>query len=157
VSAEPTATESEPERRTSPVELLWNLGLRRMVAVSSGQSETPHSRGDRPETDRPEPTDSLSEAYAERTRQLHEARGSLAEAVATLRTELSQRRAESAALREGLDAADLRHQTLATDNRALYAEIDRLNTLVSDLQNTKVMRWSAGPRRAVHRLRARLR
>lgn len=106
----------------------------------------------------------MSQAYSERTGQLYEARGALAEAVATLRAELSQRheeaaahRAEALALRQALDAAELRNQTLDTDNRALYAEIDRLNEAVSDLQNTKVMRWSAGARRIVYRLRARLR
>lgn len=108
--------------------------------------------------------DLVSQAYSERTGQLYEARGALAEAVATLRAELSQRheeaaahRAEALALRQALDAAELRNQTLDTDNRALYAEIDRLNEAVSDLQNTKVMRWSAGARRIVYRLRARLR
>ncbi len=113
----------------------------------------------------------LSEAYTERTRQLYEARGALAEAVATLRAELNQRneettahRAEAVALRKTLDAAELRSQTLDnerqaldTDNRGLYAEIERLNQVVSDLQNTKVMRCTAGARRAVHRVRARLR
>ncbi len=106
----------------------------------------------------------LSEAYTERTRQLHDARGALAEAVATLRAELNQRReetaahrAEAVALRQTLDAVEVRSQALDTDNRALYAEIERLNQVVSDLQNTKVMRWTAGARRARYRVRARLR
>src|SRR5947209_13012862 len=43
--------------------------------------------------------DALSEAYEQRTSQLHDARAALAEAVSTLRRELEQRRAEVEALR----------------------------------------------------------
>jgi tRNA (mo5U34)-methyltransferase len=96
-----------------------------------------------------------SGAYEQRTRQLHEARGALAEAVSALTTELNQRREE-------------RNQALR-ENRALREQADALNTEIQNLRqhwhaaheenvafrNMKVVRWTASPRRFVYRLRAR--
>lgn len=94
--------------------------------------------------------DDQARAYAERTRQLHDARGALAEATSTLRAELTARREEAAAQRQALAEAQARC-------RVLEAELDRLEKLVWSLRNLKVVRWTAGPRGAVYRLRARLR
>jgi chromosome segregation ATPase len=100
--------------------------------------------------------------YEERTKQVYEARGALAEAVAALTVELSQRRAEAGSLRDERDRA-------AGDIRALRAELEAQHERIADLeqvvhdardavtalQNMKVMRWSEPVRRIVYRLRAR--
>jgi uncharacterized coiled-coil DUF342 family protein len=113
----------------------------------------------------------LSAAYAERTKQLHDARGAIAEAVSTLRAELGHRREELAAVRQ--EAATLRDERdrAVTDNRALRQEVEaqrrriaeleegleQTTELVAVLQNMKVVRWSGPLRRFVYRLRARRR
>jgi DNA repair exonuclease SbcCD ATPase subunit len=67
-----------------------------------------------------EQPDELGEAYEQRTNQLHEARGALAEAVATLTAELRVRREEAEAIRR--------------DNRALHEQAEMHVQLIQDLQ-----------------------
>ena len=93
---------------------------------------------------------SLDAAYEERTKQLHEARGALAEAVAALTVELGQRRAEAAALHEDNEA--LRNEVEARGER-----MAALEQVVASFQKMKVVRWSAPVRGIVYRLRARRR
>jgi chromosome segregation ATPase len=137
-----------------------------MRAVPHEQSGTPDSP-----VRRPEQSDLLAEAYAVRTQQLHDARGALAEAVATLRAELSERRAElserraetsvqreeATALRHALHAAELRNKAQEIELERMQAELERQAERVSSLRNMKVVRWTAGPRGVVYRLRDRLR
>lgn len=97
-----------------------------------------------------ERSDELSEAYEQRTKQLHEARGALAEAVATLTAELRVRREESEAIR--------------TDNRALHEQAEMHIGVIHDLQQ-RVGQLEADLHRArqrlprvralIHRLRSR--
>jgi chromosome segregation ATPase len=118
----------------------------------------------------------LAAAYEQRTKEVHEARGALGEAVWALRLELEQRREEATALRR--DNSELRQyaESLTTDHRKLHEhaqnltnEIDRLrervgvlegelrsaHDLIDVLRNMKVVRWTAWPRRIVYRLRDR--
>jgi predicted nuclease with TOPRIM domain len=104
----------------------------------------------------------LAVAYEQRTKEVHEARGALGEAVWALRLELGQRREEATALRR--DNSEL-HQYAGN----LTTEIDRLrervgvlegelrsaHDLIDVLRNMKVVRWTAWPRRIVYRLRDR--
>ena len=106
--------------------------------------------------------DPLERAYTERTQQLHDARGAVAEAVSTLRVELNRHREEAAALRAERDQAvadnqAVRHEVEAQRNRVgvLEDELRDSRELIAVLQNMKVMRWSAPVRRIVYRLRAR--
>jgi chromosome segregation ATPase len=111
--------------------------------------------------------DPLAAAYEQRTMQLHEARGALAEAVSALRVELEQLREQSAELR--MENAALRVETasLGDDNRALRddneklreqadtleAELRSADGIIGQLQNMKVVRWTAWARRIVYRRR----
>lgn len=114
----------------------------------------------------------LAAAYEERTKQLHEARGALAEAVSTLRLELEQRREEAIALtRENGELRKLAvdHHRLAVDHhklhehaQALSKEVERLEAelisaqhLIEVLRNMKVVRWTVRPRRLLYRMRER--
>ena len=106
----------------------------------------------------------LSAAYEERTNQLHDARGALAEAVAALTVELTQRRSEAAAFREERDRA-------VADSLAQREEVDRQRERIGSLEQAlgqaretvaafeqmKVVRWSEPASRFVYRLRARRR
>jgi hypothetical protein len=104
-----------------------------------------------PGNDSPRPADLLSEAYRKRTDQLYEARSTLAEAVAILKAELTEQRREareqSSALRQALENSQLR-------NQSLQAELEGALSVVSSLQQMKVVRWSAPARRCVYRFRA---
>jgi hypothetical protein len=106
----------------------------------------------------PRPPDLLSEAYQKRTGQLYEARSTIAEAVAVLNAELTERRREAreqssvlkeenAELRQALETARLGHETL-------QAELERALALLTSVQQMKVVRWSAPVRRWVYQLRA---
>jgi predicted RNase H-like nuclease (RuvC/YqgF family) len=106
--------------------------------------------------------DALSEAYEERTSQLHDARAALAEAVSTLRRELEQRRAEVEALRA--QVAELRDERdrAVTDNRALRHEVEvqrgaleETARLLSEFQHMKAVRWSKPLRGLAYRIRDR--
>lgn len=106
--------------------------------------------------------DLLARAYAERTKQLHDARGALAEAVSALSAELAQHREEATALREERHRSVGETQALRQEVQAQRERIDALEEalrnsrqLIAVLQNMKVMRWSAPLRRIVYRLRAR--
>ena len=92
--------------------------------------------------------DSLSAAYEQRTKELYDARGALAQAVSTLTAELSHCREE-------------RHRVL-DENRglrehaeALRAEIAAANQRTAAVLNLKVVRWTAWPRAVVYRMRTR--
>ena len=121
-----------------------------------------------------EDPDQLAKAYEQRTTQVHEARGALADAVSALRLELEQQREqaaklhdENAALRE--DNHALREDTHNVHQHAerltselhqqreraegLEAELSSTRKLLDDLRGMKVVRWTAGPRRLVYRLR----
>jgi uncharacterized coiled-coil DUF342 family protein len=118
---------------------------------------------------RSEAGSTLSEAYENRTRQLHEARGALAEAVAALTTELGRRRTEMDVLAAEASAVRDERDRAVTDNQALRAEVEAQRSRIADLeagleqvrdqlaavQNMKVVRWTGPPRRLVYRLRAR--
>jgi predicted RNase H-like nuclease (RuvC/YqgF family) len=94
--------------------------------------ESPHSEGPEPATDPPdegwaEGSDgSLARAHEQRTRQVYEARGALAEAVAALTTELGERRRASATLRQENAALREERDTAVADNRALRAYVAAL-------------------------------
>jgi predicted RNase H-like nuclease (RuvC/YqgF family) len=111
----------------------------------------------------------LVTAYEQRTNQLREARGALAEAVSALTAELDRRRAETAALQDERDRAQLeqraereRAEALAGELEArslreaeLEAELRESRKQVAVLANMKVVRFTVWPRRIVYRLRAR--
>jgi Glycosyl transferase family 2 len=136
--------------------------------VLSPESEfSGHAAGAGPELRRhgpPEGTaDLLPGAYEQRTKQLHNARAALAEAVSTLRTELGQRREEVAALRDERDRALLDNRAVREQSAALAREAQELRPRVETLEgelrdarelaaamrNMKVVRWTAWPRRIV--------
>jgi septal ring factor EnvC (AmiA/AmiB activator) len=96
----------------------------------------------------PTPDEALNAAYTARTNQLYEARGALAEAVAELTKELQHRRAEAAELNKQLEARSKQVARLERDLQATSREIEAL-------RNMKVVRWTAWPRAAVYRWRAR--
>ena len=104
-----------------------------------GEAQEP-SASDNPDTPT-EPQTPLGIAYAERTRQLHETRGALAEAVGTLTAEFNEVVAARDALR--------------VENRRLEAELREAYALVGALRNMKVVRWTVWPRTLVYRMRAR--
>lgn len=90
----------------------------------------------------------LRVAYEQRDRQLHEARGALAELVSELTEELRGLRQE----RDGL----------VHENRALRDEVDKqlrgvaqLNERIAVLENLKVVRWTAPARGFLYRARHR--
>jgi peptidoglycan hydrolase CwlO-like protein len=111
----------------------------------------------------------LVTAYEQRTNQLREARGALAEAVSALTAELDRRRAETAALRDERDRAQLeqraereRAEALAGElearslrESALEAELRESREQVAVLRHMKVVRFTVWPRRIVYRLRTR--
>jgi predicted RNase H-like nuclease (RuvC/YqgF family) len=110
--------------------------------------------------------DELATAYRGRTKQLHEARSALAEAVSVLESELANRREESLALRAELDGvtADNRslHEAAASEREQegrriaiLEDELRRARAELEVLRGMKVIRWTAWPRRLVYGLRAR--
>jgi predicted RNase H-like nuclease (RuvC/YqgF family) len=110
-------------------------------------------------------------AYAERTRQLYDARGALAEAVATLKLELERRREETTSLNAALSATRDERDRAVTDNSALRREVEAQRRRIEELeqglgetarrievlQSMKVIRWTGPMRRAVYRWRARRR
>lgn len=83
----------------------------------------------------------LRRAYDERTVQLHEARGALAEAVAALLDERNHAVRENRALRERAGE--------------LEAALEVARTHATVLAEMKVVRYTAWPRRLVYRLRTR--
>jgi chromosome segregation ATPase len=97
--------------------------------------------------------DSLSAAYEQRTKELYGARGALAEAVATLTAELSFGREERKRMLE-------ENRGLREHIKALEAEIEKLehglaaaNQRTDAVLNLKVVRWTAGPRSVIYRMR----
>jgi predicted RNase H-like nuclease (RuvC/YqgF family) len=112
---------------------------------------------------------SLADAYERRTTQLYEARGALAEAVATLEAELRRRHEEAEGLRselagcreyaESLEAEARKERGHAEQFRQevarLEAELAVAQKVIAGLEGMKVVRWTAGPRRLVYRLRER--
>jgi uncharacterized protein YhaN len=111
-----------------------------------------------PGNDSPRPPDLLSEAYEKRTGQLYEARSTIAEAVAVLNAELSERRREareqSSVLKE--ENAELRQalETARQGQESLQAELESALSVLASLQQMKVVRWSAPVRRWVYQFRA---
>jgi len=119
----------------------------------------------------PDADGALAMADAERTKQLHEARGALAEAVTTLSVELSERRTELDVRRREVEALRTERDAAVSDNRALREEVEKervrirnlegalteARELVITIQSTKVMRWSAPARRLVYAVRQRQR
>ncbi len=104
----------------------------------------------------------LRTAYEQRTKQLHDARGALGEAVAALTVELDQRREETARLRDEYEHVRVENQALHASTKALTEALEqaRERGAASEaralaLQNMKVVRWTAPIRRTVHRLRDR--
>lgn len=111
---------------------------------------------DLPKLDEGGQTDSpLAVAYEQRTRQLRDARAALAEAVSALTDELTQRREEVRGLRQHEVALSAEIQKALDYSSHLQEELRRTSELVATLQNMKVVRWTARPRRIVYRLRAR--
>jgi uncharacterized coiled-coil DUF342 family protein len=130
-----------------------------------------------------EESGSLAEAYERRDAQLYEARAALAEAVAAFERELEQRREEAEALRAevaglrgelagaGEHASNLaaeaeKQRRLAVQHASevgqlrdevtrLAGELEASQQLIATLREMKVVRWTAAPRKAVHRLRGR--
>jgi chromosome segregation ATPase len=115
-----------------------------------------------------EERDPLEIAYAERSAQLYETRVALADAVQTLTDELQARRAEAAAFRAETaairdDQRALHEQSagyaalienLRERNAELEAELAALRAQLESLQEMRVVRWTAVPRRVLRRLRA---
>lgn len=99
----------------------------------------------------------LRRAYDERTIQLHDARGALAEAVAALTVELARRREESAALLDERERAFRENRALRERAGELEAALEAARTRATVLAEMKVVRYTAWPRRLVYRLRARRR
>jgi hypothetical protein len=99
----------------------------------------------------------LDIAYAERTTQLHDARGALAEAVATLTGELHRQREEYDRLVEESRGSREHNQALETELQKLQAYAQMLQEQLTACRNMKVVRWTASPRRFVYGLRARRR
>jgi uncharacterized coiled-coil DUF342 family protein len=97
---------------------------------------------------RADPEVGLAAAYAERTKQVHEARAALAEGVAALTVELDERRGEVNQLRGEV-------QALRLERDALREEVTALKRVIRTLQNMKVVRWTAPLRSVVYRTRAR--
>jgi uncharacterized coiled-coil DUF342 family protein len=102
----------------------------------------------------------LSAAYAERTKQLHDARGALAEAVAALTAELEEHRSETAALRDERDRVVAIGQAQHEELTQLRARVQSLDKALEETYRTlaefremKVVRWSEPVRRFVYRLR----
>ena len=99
--------------------------------------------------------DSLSAAHEQRTKELYDARGALAEAVSTLTAELNH-------CREERDRVLEENRGLREHTEALRAEIEKLehglaaaNQRTAAVSNLKVVRWTAWPRAVVYRMRAR--
>jgi hypothetical protein len=111
----------------------------------------------------------LSEAYERRTKDLHDARGALAEAVSVLTAELKDARAEGAVVRAERDHLLQENRTMREHTDALVIEVkkkqERASVLeealqaerdrVAVLSNMKVVRWSASIHGVVYRLRQR--
>jgi uncharacterized coiled-coil DUF342 family protein len=123
------------------------------------------------ESEDPDEQRALSAAYEERTRQLHDARGAVAEAVAALTVELDQRRRDAVTRLEEARALRDERDSAVADNHALRAEVEaqrlrivaleealaETRQVVAAFQHLKVVRWSAPARRIAYRLRARRR
>jgi hypothetical protein len=101
--------------------------------------------------------DLLARAYRQRTKQLHETRSALAEAVSALAEEREARRDEAGALRAENQALCDQIGALAADSRQLRESTTALEDDVRSVRDLKVVRWTAWPRRLVYRLRARRR
>jgi chromosome segregation ATPase len=92
--------------------------------------------------------EALANAYEQRTAQVHEARGALAQAVSALTAELSRRNDEHDRAVAELGALRERIEQVERELRAAQAD-------VAALQSMKVVRWTAVPRRIVYRMRSR--
>jgi chromosome segregation ATPase len=97
----------------------------------------------------------LTTAYEEQSKQLYDARASLAATVWALTSELSS-------LRRDLDQATADNRGLRDQERALRDHVQRLVERIEALERQvvvirgmKVVRWTAWPRRIVYRLRSR--
>ena len=89
----------------------------------------------------------LAAAYDEQSKLLYEARSALAQAVRVLTDELTEQRRETTRMRNQIEQ-------LQADNRDLDAELRSTHALIDELRNSKVMRWTELPRRAVYRARS---
>jgi chromosome segregation ATPase len=111
--------------------------------------------------------DARPRAYEQRTAQLYETRGALAEAVATLTVELrairedlvrvqdecDRLRADNQALRDNAHSLTDQLQQAHERGAALEAELKASQATAAALANLKVVRWTGPLRRAVFRLR----
>jgi hypothetical protein len=99
--------------------------------------------------------DAVGAAYEERTKQLHEARGALAEAVSSLTGELNHARSERDQAAE--EIRGLREHVGALDAEIVKQRqaLEVLHEQLAVIRNMKVVRWTAWPRRLVYHLRAR--
>lgn len=107
-----------------------------------------------------ETPDQLAQAHAQRTQQLYEARGALAEAVSALTGELRVLREQSAALAQDNRAL---HEQAATHAAAITSGQERITELetelgkaystIDSLRGLKVVRWTAWSRAMRFRLR----
>lgn len=93
-------------------------------------------------------SDAVAKAYEQRTAQVHEARGALAQAVSALTAELSRRNDEH-------DRAVAESRVLHERVAHLEGELRAAQADVAALQSMKVVRWTALPRRIVYRMRSR--
>jgi chromosome segregation ATPase len=97
--------------------------------------------------------ESLAAAYKQRTKEIYDARGALAEAVSTLTAELTH-------CREERDRVVDENRGLREHAEALHAEIEKLerglaaaNQRIEAVLNLRVVRWTAWPRAVVYRIR----
>jgi predicted RNase H-like nuclease (RuvC/YqgF family) len=102
-----------------------------------------------------ESANELAAAFAQRTKQLYEARGVLGDALAALTEQLNEQRRETVMLREQVAALRDSLERAQLDNRKLEAELRDVLDLVNTMRNMKLMRWTARPRRLFYRARAR--
>lgn len=95
----------------------------------------------------------MARAYDQRTKQVYDARRALGEAVTGLRTELTHRREEVAALRDERDRAVADNRALRESRAALELEFLAAREELSVLRNMKVVRWAEIPRRFISLVR----
>jgi chromosome segregation ATPase len=119
--------------------------------------------------------DELFSAYEQRTKQLYDTRGALAEAVASLTAEVRDLRGDLERVRADNQRVRADNQRVRADNQALrenahgltdslqhshehaaqlQAELNASEAAAAALANLKIVRWTAPVRRAVYRLRS---
>lgn len=111
------------------------------------------STGDAEDPIDPGTSNPLARAYDQRTKQVYDARRALGEAVTGLRTELTHRREEVAALRDERDRAVADNRALRESRAALELEFLAAREELSVLRNMKVVRWAEIPRRFISLVR----